>query len=57
MLKLIIQAALVEGVFTEKVNSREGQTTFAKTALHHLKDFGTSGVSGEREREREREYY
>lgn len=46
VLPLVIQAVLVEGVFTEEVNSRQGETPFTQTALHHLEDLSTTG--GER---------
>ena len=52
MLKLIIQAALVEGVLTEKVNGRQSQAALTQTALHHLKDLGTEW-EGRREGGRE----
>jgi hypothetical protein len=59
VLKLIVQAALMEGVLTEKVNSRQSQAALTQTALHHLKDLGTEWAGrreeGERERERERD--
>ena len=56
MLELIVQTALMEGVLTEKMNSRKSQTALAQTALHHLKDLGTEWgrVGGGREREERR---
>ena len=47
MLKLIVEAELVEGVLAEEVDSRQGQTSLAHTALHHLKYLST-GRRGEK---------
>ena len=46
MLKLIVETELVEGVLAEEVDSRQGQTSLAHTALHHLKYLST-GRRGE----------
>ena len=45
ILKLVVQAALVEGVLAEEVDGGEGEATLAQTALHYLEDLGTG--SGE----------
>ncbi len=47
MLKFVIQAILMEGVLTEEVDGREGQTTLAQAALHHLEHLGTGRRGGE----------
>jgi len=44
MFELIIEAALVEGMLAEEVDGREGETTLAHAALHHLKDLSTGCV-------------
>ena len=46
MLKLIVQTELVEGVLAEEVDSRQGQTSLAHTALHHLKYLSTGREEG-----------
>ena len=48
MLKLVVQAVLVEGVLAEEVDSRERETTLAQTALHHLEHLGTAEGRGKR---------
>ena len=44
MFEFIIEAALVEGMLAEEVDSGEGETTLAHAALHHLKDLSTGCV-------------
>lgn len=42
LFELVIETVLVEGVFAEEVDGRQGQRTHAQTTLHDLEHLGTT---------------